>query len=109
MNVPLEVSSQGVSVTDRLHDYTQRRINFALRRFAPHIERIRVRLDRQGNNTGRRCRVQVRLRGMPSIRVTQTAPVEFAAVDRAADRVHHTVGRWLARRLTPPRESIVAG
>lgn len=103
MNVPVELSSQGVTVTDRLHDYTERRIDFALRRFSTHIEHVHVRLDRDAKKNDRRCRVQVRMRGMPSIRVTQIAAVEFAAVDSAADRIGHIVGRRLDRRLTPPR------
>jgi hypothetical protein len=35
--------------------------------------------------------------------------VEYAAVDRAADRVRHTVARKLARRLTPPRGNVAMG
>jgi ribosomal subunit interface protein len=104
----LELSGQGVPITEPLREHAQRRMEFALGRFAERIERVELRLDREASND-RRCTVHVRLRGMPSIHVTQFASVEYAAVDRAADRVRHTVARKLARRLTPPRGNVAMG
>lgn len=107
MAIPVDLSGQGVTITDRLRDHTSRRLEFALGRFADHIERVQVHLDQHASGVDKECRVHVRLRGgMPSIHVTQTASREFAAVDRAADRLRQTVGRKLARRVTPPRGNV---
>jgi ribosomal subunit interface protein len=108
MKLPIELSGQGVTITEALREHAARRMAFALRRFEHRIERVEVRLERQAGNVERRCSVRVRLRGMPTVHVTQVASVEYAALDRAADRIRHTVARRLARRLTPPRGSVSA-
>lgn len=112
-----DVRSEGFTLTDALHYHAQRRLDFALARFRPHMGWVSMRLtDDNGPRGGvdKRCQVRVRLPGLPRVVINELADDLYIAIDRAAGRAGRTVARRLARQervlhgRTPPAESVPA-
>lgn len=98
----LELHSSRVDISDATRNYVERRIAFALGRFADVIHSVIVRLeDINGPRGGvdKLCRVRVKLekRKTPIIAEVLTDEVP-AAVDMASERVGRAVARQLDRR-----------
>jgi ribosome-associated translation inhibitor RaiA len=58
-------------------------------------------VDINGPNKGgvdKECRVTVRMPGLPSVHVTETAETLFQAIDAARDRLERTVQRTVDKR-----------
>ncbi|MHC4393908.1 MAG: HPF/RaiA family ribosome-associated protein [Planctomycetota bacterium] len=90
----LEQEAEGV------RSYVERRLLFALGRFASRVQRVRVACsDVNGPKGGsdKRCRVSVTIPSAPPIVVSDVATDLHVAVDRAADRVSRAVARRLNR------------
>lgn len=95
-----DVRSEGFELTGALQHHAQRRLDFALARFRPHLGWVYMRLtDDNGPRGGvdKRCQVRVRLPGLPRVVINELADDLYAAIDRAADRAGRTVARRLAR------------
>ena len=97
------ISGNGVRVGEKLRQYTERRVQFALGRFGPDIEHVAVRLaDINGPRGGvdKACRVVVRLRarGNNRIAVDDHDGNVYVAVARAIARSGRSVARALERR-----------
>lgn len=104
----VDVTGQGFNVTEALRDHIERRLEFAVARFEDHIDTVSVRLEDMNGPRGgvdKECRVHVKLLGLPSVIITQSAKDAYAAVDRAADRLGHTVARKLERAHEPVRRA----
>ena len=83
---------------DALREYAARRLSFVLRRFAPRIRRITVRvLDLNGPRRGvdSRCSITVDLIDGRRIFVNATTAWPFASVTQAAHRLNRAVRRGL--------------
>ena len=96
----LEISGNGIRVTNYLRAYIERRLQFALGRFVNRIDRVRVRLvDVNGPRGGidKACTVTVGLVRLKSVVVKDVDGDIAAAVDRAAGRVARGVRRALER------------
>ena len=102
-NVLVEVLARtGQSDTlDALRQHAGRRLSFAIRRFSPRIERIRVRLtDVNGPRRGvdSRCALTAHLTDGRQVFVHVTAALPLAAIDGAARRLGESLRRQLGRR-----------
>lgn len=101
----LQVHSRHTELDQSLRDYIERRLTFALDRFAPRVNRVLVRLhDLNGPRGGvdKRCTVEAHL--VPSGAVVVKAAgedIEQAvglAADRIGRRVRNELDRWRTLR-----------
>lgn len=102
MNV--EIRSQGFNMSEALERYAERRLGFALRKFAKEIGRVTVRLsDLNGPRGGadKRCQITASLPPSPAVTLQAVEADPYAAIDRAAARLE----RALARSMGRTRES----
>ncbi len=100
----LEIRNQNIEISDALRTYVERRLGFALRKYANRISRVTVRLcDLNGPRGGMDKRCQISAAVLPSQAVSlQAVDADlYAAVDRAAARLE----RSLAHRVGRARES----
>jgi putative sigma-54 modulation protein len=101
----IEVRASNVQISEALASHIERKIDFALRRFAGRVERVVVRLvDLNGPKGGpdKRCKMAARLSApAPSVIVEAIDGDAYAAVSQAASRLDERVARTLARRFTP--------
>ncbi len=95
-----EIRGQKVSLTPEIIDRAERRVRFALTRFAPRLRSVTVRIDDVNGSRGgeeKRCRVVVCLNPAGELRVEDTAANVEMAIDRAADRAQRSVARAVER------------
>ena len=100
----VHVRGLAFEVGEALREHAQRRVLFALGRFAARLDSVRVRLvDANGPRGGpdKVCRMVARLQRQGAVRVEETDADAFAAVARAAERL----GRGVAREVERRRES----
>lgn len=109
----VEIRSRDFEITEGIHAYAERRLGFALDRFAGHLRRLQVYLgDVNGPKGGpdKLCRLVV---VMPSatVVVEEIHPDLYRAIDRTAGRVARKVAREVGRanRPVPPRYIIYEG
>lgn len=103
----INIQTQGLELTEALRDYTEKRLAYALSHAQQRIQRVQVRLiDVNGPRGGvdKRCQIDVRLKGLPSVVIEDTESDLYLAIDRAAERV----ARMLARRLDKHRRFATA-
>jgi ribosome-associated translation inhibitor RaiA len=102
----LEIRGQGMSVPPPLHVYLERRLRFALGRFAPRIRAVVARLaDINGPRGGldKRCQITVRFAPAGELTVDDVARQFTVAIDGAADRAGRATSRRLQRETDLPR------
>ncbi len=97
----LELRSGPVAINKELSDSIERRLRFALGRFAGRIGRVTVRLreedsPRGGPVTG--CRIVARLANSGEVRIEETGADLRAIVNSAVHRIGESVRRELERR-----------
>jgi ribosomal subunit interface protein len=100
----IDVRCRPFELTPALAGHVQRRLRFALGRFAARVAAVRVRLtDDNGPRGGvdKACRVRAHLRGAGLVRVDEIDADLYAAIDRAAARLSRGVARALDRRDEP--------
>lgn len=102
MNV--EIRAHGAALTEDIRSYVQRRLHFALGRFALRVGRVTVRLsDLNGPRGGvdQTCRITVERLPSRQIVVQECVDADlYAAIDDATTRI----GRSFARALQRERE-----
>lgn len=101
MTVPTKFGVRGAATDVRLRDFAERRLEYALGRFAARLRNIEVWLDDvNGPRRGvdKRCRIGVRLKPRGQVTVTAEAENEFAAVARAVKRIAAAFERLNKRR-----------
>ena len=102
----LLVVGEKTSVSEDLHDFITRRLHFTLGRFAPEIERVTARVEDVNGprgGTDKRCRMEVKLRGLGNVLGEACADDFEAAVAFAAERLGRGVARALERRQQAKR------
>jgi len=111
----IDIHARDFPLTDALRSHIVRRLGFALSTQDEHIQHVMVCLsDINGPRGGadKRCHIQVRLPRLSDVVIEDTAVDLYAAINRAADRAGHTVGRRLARQRdkgrSPSMHTIVA-
>ncbi len=104
----LDMRGRNLNLTPAMIERIDRRMRFALSRFADRIGRVSVRIaDLNGLRGGadKQCRIVVTIRAAEPVRVEDMDADLEAAVDRAADRVQRCVARAIERerstRLSP--------
>lgn len=96
----IEIRAIGLELTESLREHLMRRLQFALSRFEDRIVRVTARLsDLNGPRGGvdKSCHLQIRLDGLPDIRIDDAEADLYVAISRAADRAGRTLGRRLQR------------
>lgn len=96
----MEIRSQGFRMSDALQRYAERRLGFALRKFAGDLGRVTVRLsDLNGPRGGADKRCQITAGVLPARAVSLQAVDSdlYAAIDRAAARLERALARCLGR------------
>jgi ribosome hibernation promoting factor len=93
--VRIQIRERNLKLTGDLRAHVERRLGFALGRFAARIGRVTVRLSGT-RGADKRCEIEVGL--LPkSVTVEDTDADLFAAVDHAARRVSRSIARALER------------
>ena len=94
----VRVRGQSTELSDRLHDHVQRRVLFAMARFAGAIREISLLLGESGAaglHERSLCSVRVRFARGNQMRVVQGGTDVRAAVDAALERAARAVERRL--------------
>lgn len=97
----LEIRGVNYELDDMLKDHTERRIRFALGRFASRIRRLSVRLiDVNGPRGGidKRCRIAAALVPRGVVMIEGSGDDPFALMADAAKRAGRAIRRELERR-----------
>lgn len=97
----IDLRCRPFELTPALAGHVERRLRFALGRFAGRVQAVSVRLtDDNGPRGGvdKACRLRVHLRGAGLVRVEELDSDLYAAVDRAVARLARGVARALQRR-----------
>jgi hypothetical protein len=97
----MTINGAGVGLDTSLLDYLERRLRFALGRFAPRIRRVTMRIaDLNGPKGGvdERCAVHITLHPAHEVFVAHADRDVRVAADLAAERAASAVGREIARR-----------
>lgn len=98
----LEIRGRGVEITKRLRGHIERRLGFALRRFARRIKSVLVRVGDLNGPRGdidRGCHVAIVLAPSTTVVMEDRNSDLYVAIDRVADKT----GRYIGRRLKRPR------
>lgn len=108
-NVHVNIQARNFSLTKALRNHIDRRLNLTLGSRDKHIQSVVVRLsDINGPRGGedKCCQIQVILPHLKDVVVEDIETDMYAAIDHAADRVSHAVGRRLSRRRDKNRSTI---
>lgn len=105
----IELRGASAGATNGLRSYADRRLRYALSRFAPRIGRVVVRLAEAGPGIDKECRVRIRLLPHGEL-FARDGDVEWqAAINRAAGRVERAMARFVDRQLRLGRRESTAG
>ncbi len=107
----LQIRTKGFSLTDGIRAHTERRLAFAMDRFAGHVRSVLVWLgDVNGPRGGadKCCRIAVEVvRGW--VVLEERAPDLYDAINRATKRAAEKVSREVSRLQQHPRWAARAG
>jgi ribosomal subunit interface protein len=95
-----EIRAKDVSISRALRNHIERRLRFALDRFASRIRQVRVKLaDPNGPRGGidKCCKLAISLDRSSTIVVESHASNVYAAIDCIADKAATYIGRRLKR------------
>jgi ribosomal subunit interface protein len=101
----IDLRSSNLPISLALREHIERRLDFAIRRFASRISRVVVRLvDVNGPRGGpdKRCRIIAHLSPTGNVMVEATDADVYAAASQAAIRLDERVARALQRRRPRP-------
>ena len=101
-----QMHAHGADLIAALQTYIERRIRFALGRFATRVGQVTVRVKTEGK-LGNQCRISADLLPFGQVAVEDSDIDLFAAIDRATGKIGRQFGRELERiRHRPGRDSI---
>ncbi len=107
----IEIRTNGVEGNEELTTHVERRLGFALGRFAPAISSAMVHLSDENGPRGGvdlRCRIRLHGRRLEGLIAEETATSATAAIDGAAEKIGRMVARALDRartlQVTHPRQ-----
>lgn len=98
--MPLDIQTNGFSLTESIRIYTTQRMQFALDRSDGQILKARVSLaDINGPRGGidKRCQINLSLVGQNNIVIEDIESDLYMAIDRASERCERTLTRRLER------------
>jgi putative sigma-54 modulation protein len=102
----IDISGQGLDVTDTLRDHVDQRLRFVLSRFGGQITRVGVRLvgcQRVRGETSLQCQLTISLVSGPKILADVSDTDVYAAIDRAVERTGRFVALKLDKRAPRPQ------
>ena len=105
----IAIQARGFPLTDALRNHTHTRLGFTLSHAADRIRRVGIRLsDLNGPRGGvdKRCLIEVRLDGLPTVVIEDIQPDMYAAIDRAVGRAARTVMRRLEHGTSKRRQGL---
>ena len=97
----IEIQGSGIEIDQNLRQLIEHRVGNALRARADHIDSVLVYLSdfsAPDDAADKRCLVQVRLHGIPDVRVEHSDRNLNVAIHRATDRAGWTVARGILRQ-----------
>lgn len=97
----IAVNCHGITLTEQEGTHLNRRIHFALGRFASRIVKVTVKLrDINGPRGGidKRCRLAARVEGVGEVVIEDEDAHLRLLVDRTAERMGQLIGRRLERQ-----------
>jgi putative sigma-54 modulation protein len=100
MSPGLDIQARNMEVTDRIHDYVEKKAN-KLDKFLPAIEETRVELsfEKSARNAADRNIAQITVRGKNLLlRSEERADDIFAAFDSAVDKMQRQIDRYKGKR-----------
>lgn len=106
-----EIHGKDIPITEQLRGHIQRRLSFALERFATQIREVRVSVgDLNGPRGGvdKRCRVAIVLIPSKTIVIEKRDSSLYVAVDRVGDRAGTCIGRRLKRGRNPGQDARIS-
>lgn len=104
----IDIRGQNIELTDLERDHITRRMEFAVGHVKNLLRKLTVRVSDQNGPKGgddKRCKVVADLLPSGSVVVEDDAPELLMAVDRAADRLGHSVEREVGRQQSFNRQS----
>lgn len=95
-----------IDMAEVIQRYAERRVRFALGRFANRIHHVTTRMTNDGGAL--KCRITASLAPFGEITVEDRDPDLLVAIDRASGRIGRQVGRELqrGRDLRTSRDSV---
>jgi len=96
----LDIRGRNLRLTPALLDHVDRRIRFALGRFAARLSRVAIRVaDVNGPRGGidKRCWIHLELGGRRALTIEEVDADLYVAIDRASERAGRATERALAR------------
>jgi len=103
----LRIQGRHLLLTDALHDYTSRRVRFALNRIAHRVKQVFVRFTNVNGPRGgedKKCQVRVVLASGRALVLEGRDASAYRAIDRTIDRAKRTVKDELDRRRDHRRD-----
>lgn len=95
------IYAKGLNLSSELKGHIEKRISFALNWARYQMLRVSVRLDDINGPKGgldKSCQIQISGPGIPPVVVKDTESSIRTAIDKAADRIGHTLSRKLGRK-----------
>jgi len=102
----LSITDRHKCLSEEARTFTQRRLLFALSRFAPKIHHVSVVLaDTNGPRGGidKLCKISVKMRRLGEISISSEDAELTTCIARAADRIGRAVARKIERNRTIDR------
>lgn len=96
----IDIQARDFPLTEGIREHVESRVRFSLTRFRDRLHRVNVRLsDVNGPRGGvdKRCRVHLRVEGLPDIVIDDIEQDLYAAISRSTGRAERTLGRQLHR------------
>lgn len=96
----LVIQARHFDLTEAIRQHVEKRLAFLDRSHLRQVRQVQVRLsDVNGPRGGddKQCQINVRLPGQPSLVIEETRSDLYGAIDRATQRVSHTINRKLGR------------
>lgn len=104
LDVHIEISGRGLTLSPELEQHADKRLHFALSRFSNRIRAVKVLLEDVNGPRGgidKHCSLTVKLDHGDELRVEDEGSDVLSLLDHAADRL----GRLVARELERQREA----
>lgn len=105
----IAIQTHGFPLTGALEKHVQDRLRFTFSRVADRVRRVRISLsDINGPRGGvdKRCLIEARLDGLPSVVIQDLQSDMYIAIDRAAGRAARSVMRRLALKTSKRRQYV---
>lgn len=105
----IAIKTRGFALTEALKNHAHTRLCFTLSHATDRIRRVGIRLsDINGPRGGvdKRCLVEVRLDGLPTVVIEDTQSDMYTAIDRAVGRAARTVMRRLEHGMSKRRQAL---